>query len=119
MPYRINKDSQNAKSQALDGPLDASSTVDGRSDTCPNPGPSFDTHSPGNQRGPGHKKPHRRGTRLRTAKKTSQPAEGLPENSPTAPKAQREAETEVWTGDKSTAPKAPREAETGVWMGDK
>ena len=75
---------------ALNGSLDASSPVDGRSDTCPRPGSSFDATLPStascfpsNQTGPGRKKPHRRGTRPRSSKKMSQTGEGLPTGTPT------------------------------------
>ncbi len=77
--------------QGLNGTLDASSTADGRWDTCPIPGSSIDISPPS---GPGRKK-HRRGTRPRSSKKTSQAGEGLPAGTPTTEGTTRGGEVET------------------------
>ncbi len=82
------------KPQGLNGTLDTSSTADGRWDTCPIPGSSFDTCPPDNQTGPGRKK-HRRGTRPRSSKKTSQAGEGMLASTPTTEGTTRGGEGEA------------------------
>ena len=78
--------------QALDGTPDASSTTDGRSDACITPGSSLNTRSPGDKRGPGQKKTHRRGTGPNPFRNTSQSGAGLPASTPTGPRVQWEGE---------------------------
>ncbi len=81
------------KPQGLNGTLDTSSTADGRWDTCPIPGSSFDTCPPDNQTGPGRKK-HRRGTRPRSSKKTTQAGEGMLASTPATKGTTRGGEVE-------------------------